>query len=92
MNRRFRRNLRFPLLLLVDPSPKGVKSVARLRGRDPLDLPNLLRGGKRCPPLALDEGHLLLGGLPIQEKDDSLDDFVNLPPLDAPIVEGLSPH
>jgi hypothetical protein len=62
MNRRFRRNLRFPLLLLVDPSPKGVKGVARLRGRDPLDLPNLLRGGKRCPPLALDEGHLLLGG------------------------------
>jgi hypothetical protein len=50
------------LLLLIDPSPKGVEGLAGLRGRDPLGLPNLLReGGIRCLPLALSVEHLLLG-------------------------------
>ena len=32
------------------------------------------------------------GSLPIQEEDGSLDDFIDLPPPDAPIVGDLSLH
>jgi hypothetical protein len=61
MSKRFRRNMWFPPLLIVDPSPRGVVVLAGLRGRDPPGLPSPLREeGKRCPPLALVGEHLLL--------------------------------
>jgi hypothetical protein len=32
------------------------------------------------------------GGLPIQEEDDSLYDFIDLPPHDDPVIRGISLH
>jgi hypothetical protein len=91
MNRRFRRNLRLSLLL-VNPSPKGVKGLSGLRGRDPLALPNLLRGRQKVSASRSDRGASSARGLPIQEEVVSLHDFINLPPPDAPVVGGLSLH
>jgi hypothetical protein len=77
MNRRFRRKLWFPLLL-IDPSPKGVEGLAGLRGRDPLGLPNLIRGRQKAFASRSRGGASTAGGLPIQEEDHSLDDIIDL--------------
>ena len=66
------------LLLLIDPSPKGVEGLAGLRGRDPLGLPNLIRGRQKAFASRSRGGASAAGGLPIQEEDHSLDDIIDL--------------